>query len=318
MDELKLKVFSLQQLSLATVFFGPFAGVYLLARNFRLLGDIFKAKRTLIFGYSLATLYLIGTVFIPDNVGHFLRYGLPWVPAGIIYQIAYYQQKQAIVGYGTSGSMKRYSAWKMLGVGLLSLLVSLFILFAAYAVVKLHILNPGQYKAQQAAEQKATFENNLTWYTSTSQHYALKLPKDFVLAGSDPQQRDILKSKEAASPFIVMIQPLPKEPSLVYVNDATTNDSLLSFDNALQKITGSANTTTVSGDINIPGTKHKRGIFATFQSADTSGRILSNHILIIPKDDGTSLLVNISMLKESEQQLEPLIDIVFKSINLQP
>lgn len=216
--------------------------------------------------------------------------------------------------YKISWKARTFIGFTVMGIIVLAL--------SAPSLIRRNNLQRQQQLDQQAAQKKANIENNLSVYTNKAHGYALKLPKDFVLSSSSPEQGDIFRSQATMSPFLVVVQSLPPDPSLVYVNEDSTfrvlEESLQSFDNELQQLIGTVNTLTFSGEINIPGTSHKRGIFATAGVTDTSGKELSVNIIFIPKDDGTSVTVAITGLKAEQQQLKPVIDIILNSLDLRP
>lgn len=213
------------------------------------------------------------------------------------------------------------SSWKRYGFVGLTLVGIVVLAVSAPSLVRRNNIQRQQRLDQQAAQQKALIENSLTVYTNKANGYALKLPKDFGLSTSNSTEGDVFRTPTGPPPFIIVIKSLPKDPNFVYVSDQATNEAVGSivgsFDSYLQYSTGSTDTSTVSGDINIPGTRHKRGIFSTVGTPNVAGEEINMRIIIIPKDDGTSLMANITYLKQASHQLDPVIDIIFKSIDLQ-
>lgn len=175
---------------------------------------------------------------------------------------------------------------------------------------------------QLIADQKSKIEDKLAIYNDKSRGYALKLPKDFVFTRYDPVTGDVYRSSAENTPFVVSVQLLPVELSLIYTNDRTTNYEtnllLMPIDNTIQQLTGSSNGTTVSGGIDIPGTKHKRGFFANYSVDDVSGQELDIDIIIVPKDDGSAVMITFTSLKREEKLLQPVFDVIIKSITIQP
>jgi len=239
-----------------------------------------------------------------------------------MFVILYLNRRSKRPEFRTAASNRQ--SWKMAALGVLIAGGTAALLLSIPSLKHRYRLQQQQNQLQQAAQLQAEIENALTIYTNKENGYALKLPKDFVPLSTKPEQGDVFTSQSTETPFSVIVQSLPFDPGLGYVNGQTTDDrrtvvnnSTPSIDNALEQLTGSTDTTIVKGDINIPGTNHKRGFFATVEATDDANQELSLRAIIIPKDDGTSIMVAITGLKQFDQQLKPFVDIIFKSIDLQ-
>lgn len=315
----KPQIFTTAEISVASVVFGPLLGVYLFARNTELFGHRLQARKIRLVGYSVVVLYFIAIVILmPENLSNSNIQIFPFIPAGVIAAFVA-KSERTIHAYKESGHMLKFGAWKMLILGFLSVILSVLVVLGS-----LYFKNPEIFNFQQA--QTEYTDKDLKKFVNSQHEYSIKLPADFELMKSEQLnglQVDIFKSKnDTTDYFDVRVIRLPKAKELVYKNTETTstvlNNGLSSYDKALQVATGSEKTVTVTGDISVPGTKHKRGIFARVETINESGQILNIRAVIIPKNNGESLFIYISMLEESKVALDPLADIILRSISFQP
>lgn len=215
-----------------------------------------------------------------------------------------------------------FRGWKMKSFVMLVILSAVTIGILTPSLIRHNRQQIKLRQEQHLAQQKSNIDNNLKLFNDKVFGYSIKLPKDFVFTRYDEVTGNVYRSGEQSTPFVVSVQVLPTEPNLVYVNEAKTNYEtnlmLLPLDNNLQQLTGSTNGSTVSGDINIPGTQHKRGFFANYSVNDVSGEELDIDILIVPKDDGSAVMFTFTSLKRYEKNLEPVFEVIKQSINLQP
>jgi MFS superfamily sulfate permease-like transporter len=109
---------------------GPLAGCYLVSKNFETLGQKNLAKKTLIVGI-ITTIILFGSIlFIPEAVLSKIPSSvIPLVYTMAIYQYLVFKQGAAIEEHLKNGGLK-HSGWKVAGIGLLSLVISMLYAFA--------------------------------------------------------------------------------------------------------------------------------------------------------------------------------------------
>jgi hypothetical protein len=210
---------------------------------------------------------------------------------------------------------------KMIVFGALVACGAVTLSFSIPPLKRRYNLQQQQIQLQQAAQQQAEIETALTVYASKHNNYALKLPPDFVLNGTDPNFGEKYVSSAEVTPFVVMAKTLPRDPKLVYAGSNTANDALetsilVSLDNKLQELAGSSDVITVAAGAHIPGTSHKRALFARGHVTDNDGQSLTMRVAFVPKNDGTALMVTVLGLAAHEQQNDPVIDFIFKSIDL--
>ena len=124
---------SVMGISLASYIGGPLAGCYLLRRNFKLLGQTDKAKKTLFWGLIGSAIFIILIAIVSvtslsvyiEKVPNIL---FPILYSSIIVSFASQYQKPAIQQAKAEG-YKRYSKLKILGVMILSSIVYLIAFF---------------------------------------------------------------------------------------------------------------------------------------------------------------------------------------------
>jgi hypothetical protein len=122
------KVYSRNQINLATFLGGPLAATYLIANNFKVLGEIDNAKKTWIYG-SLGTVLIFG--------GTFLMPLFSKLPPQIItiaylfltsFMVQTFQEKKLSVFLNSGG--QKYSWWRTIAVTIIGLLAFLLLLVA--------------------------------------------------------------------------------------------------------------------------------------------------------------------------------------------
>lgn len=212
---------------------------------------------------------------------------------------------------------------KMTAFALLVTAGTVTLLLSISSVKNRYRLQQQQVQLQQAAQREAAIENALMVYTNKESGYALKLPHDFVPDGTDPNFGEKYVSGEEVTPFVVMVKTVPKDPKLVYADNDAANEALetnvlVSLDNKLQELAGTSDIVTVAGNSDIQGTNHDRVLFARGHATDNDGYPLTMRVIFVPKNDGTALMVTVVGLAAYEQQNDPAIDAIFKSIDLRP
>lgn len=129
----RVKLFSTIAISLTTFICGPFAGVYMLSRNFKGLGNNHAARNTMIIGMIASALFIIGFFILPDNITSKIPGSLiSLVFAGIITAFTYSRQGNDLSEHKRKNFP--FFKWRVLGVGLISILVTLILGLSAYMV----------------------------------------------------------------------------------------------------------------------------------------------------------------------------------------
>lgn len=126
-----LKFYSQKSIGLATFLGGPMAAGYLIKENYKALNQAEKGKTALIISI-IATVVLFGTIFmIPEPIMDKIpRMIIPAVYTGIIYLIVD-KIHGAILNKHQENENAFYSGWKAAGIGLISLIVLLAVIFAS-------------------------------------------------------------------------------------------------------------------------------------------------------------------------------------------
>lgn len=115
------KIYNENMVRVSTLLAGPFAAAYLMAENYKTLGQEKLARQTLIYG-SVATVFIFGTLMllpekVLDKVPQFL---LPIIFSVIAQFLMRKYQTSEVETYLTEGGQK-HSNWKVAGVSLLVL-----------------------------------------------------------------------------------------------------------------------------------------------------------------------------------------------------
>lgn len=119
---------------------GPLGGCYLMSKNFQTLGNKESAKKTLLAGI-LSTLIMFGIlVFIPTSVTDKIpEYVIPIVYTALIsYFVTVYQGKDIQEHLKNGG--RKGSGWKVIGVSILSLIISLAYFLLLFVLVPENLL----------------------------------------------------------------------------------------------------------------------------------------------------------------------------------
>ena len=134
------RAYSPGQIAGAAFLGGPLAGSLLLASNFTLFGSRLSRGQTILLGV-LATFAVVGlAVVVPENTPNAL---IPALYAGICQQISQHSHGAEFKEFISSGG-KRYSHWRVLGIG-----VACLVAFLAAFVAVLLVL-PEQYLPSDA------------------------------------------------------------------------------------------------------------------------------------------------------------------------
>ncbi len=323
MTELRPKPYGAVPIMLFSWLAGPFVGLYLVSRNYRLFGDHVAARRTLLIGMPLAVLVIVGLAYIyytfTISYSSPLRLGLSWIPATLIWFYAYPKQEMRVRAYLKAGPTKAYNIKQLIGISLVLIALAWVIAFAA--LISLSYLDKDTRKAQEIARQQAVVDDNLRVYINKPRQYSIKLPKDFVLTRSEGAVDYFESNHKSGTPFRITVFQLPVLKELVYVDDATANstinDTLIEQDSYFID-QGFSDVITVSGDIAVPGTNYKRAYFTKAELVDEFGRHQFLRIETIPKNDGSGVLITAAMPRDQQANYEYEIDTIFASINLNP
>ncbi len=159
-------LFTEKAISAASILGGPFAGTYLIARNFRTLGKLDAARRTYVIGSFAALVVIPLIMLIPDKVIPELisrMLNLLWVLP--TYFIVRRFQQVDIDRHLKSGG-KKGSAWSVAGVSVISTLI-----FVAYAFAIAILISPpavAELPQFPAAAVHLEYSRGLVYYDSTA------------------------------------------------------------------------------------------------------------------------------------------------------
>jgi hypothetical protein len=126
------KVYTKNSIPIGALLFGPVAGCYMLAKNFEFFGDKPAAKKTWII--LLVSMAIYGIYLLTPFTTQFINI-LPILYTVIIYSYTEKLQGKILDEHIKSGG-KKYSGWKVLGVGILSILVTLIYIFVLVLFIK--------------------------------------------------------------------------------------------------------------------------------------------------------------------------------------
>jgi len=318
LEEQKQRVYTTHQIFGFSALFGPFVGIYMTARNFWTFGDDTRARKTITVGFLLATAYLVGIVFIPDQTARTLRYALPWFLPGALFGYVSSVQAEQIKSYRAAGWPAKGSMRKVFGWGLLSLMATVAII--AGVVVTIH---PGEAPSNQdktaaVTHNPSTVSYDLQPIANPTHGYTIKLPKGFGLAESNSQIDRYVDKSASAGVFSVDVTWLPANSALAYANNTKDDGELQIYIRPqLTDEDSWLNVISVWGQVNAVGTNWKHALFTTGEAVDEKNQSLYFSRVVILKNDGSCLVVTAATLKQSQPQLDPVFDSIFKSVSLQ-
>jgi len=120
-------LYSPMQVGCATALGAPIAGCWLMASNFRELGEPVAARRTLVWGGVFTVLALALAQFLPDG---FPSTALPVAYTFVVYRLAKQHQGTAFEQHLAAGGRK-HSFWRAAGIGVGFLAGLVGVIFAA-------------------------------------------------------------------------------------------------------------------------------------------------------------------------------------------
>ena len=126
------RFYDLGQIGTCTFVFGPLAGSWFLSRNWKAFGNDGAAFRTLLTGTVGTMAMLVGVLFLPDNIPHFI---VPAAYTAIISSVATSQQKAGIDALKAKG-IPRASGWRAFFVGLAWLVLTVILFFAVLMIIE--------------------------------------------------------------------------------------------------------------------------------------------------------------------------------------
>lgn len=135
-----VKLYTTGWIGFATYVGGPLAATYLISKNFDYLGKKEYARTSLIIGL-IFTLLLFGALpFIPENVmDRVPNYLIPIAYTAIAYYLVGKYQEKEIQDH-LKGNGARQSGWKVTGIAILSLIISMAYLFALLMLIPASML----------------------------------------------------------------------------------------------------------------------------------------------------------------------------------
>ena len=130
------KLFSIEQIALASFFGAPMSGCLLMAQNYRALGKAESAWRPIVLGVAGTIVVMLLALFLPDGFPNYV------LPAASCFGIFFYtkqHQGDALIHHFKDGGQKG-SWWVVIGVSIACTVVLLILLFAI--VITFDILPP--------------------------------------------------------------------------------------------------------------------------------------------------------------------------------
>ena len=124
------KLYSIGEIGVCSYIGGPLAGCYLMSVNFKSLNNEEFAKNSLRIGITSSALIFAGILMVPENMMNMIpNFLIPLIYTSVI--TGYSQKLQGIpIKEHIEKGGKKYSGWKVFGLGILFLILTLVYSFA--------------------------------------------------------------------------------------------------------------------------------------------------------------------------------------------
>lgn len=128
------KIYSKNQIDIATFFGGPLIGGYLISENYKTFGEKNAAKKTLLITIISTVLFLTLIIFLPEiNIGDQASTGLSIIPLIIIVLFVRKYQGGKIQEYINKG-FRGASSWGVFRKAIISLIITIIIVYLIVSV----------------------------------------------------------------------------------------------------------------------------------------------------------------------------------------
>lgn len=131
-DDAPIRMYSPRQIAVSGFLGGPIALLFFLTANFQALRRDTAARKTLWIGGALSLLVIFGMPFVPDSVPN-TPISLGYLLVGLYVAGRYQMSKRAIAD---SPAHAFHSNWRVVGLGLVCLLVTVVLLIGAYFLME--------------------------------------------------------------------------------------------------------------------------------------------------------------------------------------
>lgn len=158
-----VKVYSQSAIAIATLFGGPFASAWLIAKNFQAFQRPSPARMSLWIGVIISLLIIIFIFFTPEAIlSKIPNTILPFIYSAAAYVVVERTQGDELQSHKMSGG-SFYSRWRAVGIG--AIIMVLFIL-----VIGLVAFINGDFAAEEdAGFDTATYDRNLAIFIENDQ-----------------------------------------------------------------------------------------------------------------------------------------------------
>ncbi len=134
------RVYSFGQVIAATIIGGPFAGVYMMSKNFKALNQQGLAQKSMQIGFALSALLFLILILLPDDIaGKIPTLTVPTAyTIAIIFAMKELQNKELNASIN-QGETTKHSIWRVLGISILTFLLTLAYMFVLALVLGLFL-----------------------------------------------------------------------------------------------------------------------------------------------------------------------------------
>ncbi len=207
------KIYSMNAIWAGTFLGGPLSAGYLIAENFKTLGQRDKAGPTWIIAI-LVTIIVFGGVFLIPDAEKIPRQIIPLIYTAIVYAIVQQVQGEKIKAF-MSGTGKAFSVWRALGLSLIWCIITMIPVFLyvlltdpvitaqskSYGDLKHEIYFHGDNVAENEADELANALTQSSFFDDVQQKSVVLDKKDGAYVISIPLITDAWSDSEIVGYF---------------------------------------------------------------------------------------------------------------------
>ena len=119
------KIYTMWQVSVATLLTGPLTGMYLMSRNFAILGQKEYAQKTIIIAIVSTLLLSSFLLLLPDRIVDGIPGPLIGIVCRILINVAMRKYQHYMIDIYLENWWKKHSWWRVFGIGILSIIVEI-------------------------------------------------------------------------------------------------------------------------------------------------------------------------------------------------
>jgi hypothetical protein len=220
------KIYKAKAIHLGTFFGGPLVAGYLIAENFKAVGDYSKYKKTwiitILFTIVLFTLILL----IPDN-SRIPNYIFPIIYSSIAFSLVKSFQGEIIETHQNNGGLF-YSWWRIIGVAVIGLITLIVALLAIFYVT--------ESDSSEFSKTYGTMKHEITYDNNNITEYEVDLIASKLIKANffDETDTKYIYAEKTRNTYAIYISIMPsynKNPEIIELYSQLQKDIQTGFPN---------------------------------------------------------------------------------------